>query len=113
MTPRQLEVLGIGLASSQCQLKGVPFPNLSALLPAARVTSMSCPFRSGEPHPSGAPGDATGITDTKEIPRSTVPPSRCSHAFLQQISVLATGKGEKQYVSLWEQNGQKKKHTFV
>lgn len=85
MTPIQLEVSGpvLHLVSAEGAL-----PALSALLTVAHVAHGNGPFLVGEP------GGAIGITDTKGIPRSTVPPTRCSCAFLKQISVLATGKGE-------------------
>lgn len=91
-----------GLTSTQAVLT----ERVPALLAAAQATS----WRAGEPWPSGAPGEMTESQIQRKFPEALFLPTRCSHAFLKQISVLATGKGEKRSVSLWDQNGQK---TFV
>lgn len=62
-------------------------------LAAPRVTSLSCQPLAGGPWPSGAPGKSIESRIQRIFPEALFPPTRCSHAFLQQISVLATGKG--------------------
>ena len=75
------------LASRQVPERG-PAPS-----PLPWVTSPSCQPLAGGPWPSGALGESTESRIQRIFPEALFSPTRCSHAFLRQISVLATGKG--------------------
>ena len=92
-----------GQASSRCSLKGAPLPDLPALLAAAPVPGHELPlprWRTLE-HESQI---------QRKFPEAPFPPTRCPHAFLKQISVLATEEGG--YGLFLSGNRMDKRHLF-
>lgn len=105
-TQRQVPQCRPGIQSVLTERDSVPLCQLSSLLPVGLAVSRHVASLENP----GAPGESIESQIQRRFPEALFPPTRCSHAFLKEISVLATGKGGIRSVSLREQNGQK---TFV